>query len=174
MKHVTPIEVVPEIAPFTVFVDGISKAYAATGLRVGWGVGPPSIISRMRDVIGHVGAWAPKAEQIASAQWLDDAPANEAFVEDMRRRVKDRLQTLYDGLTAMHDRGLPVTAIPPQGAIYLTVRFDLIGRAGINRNEDIRKLLLDKARFAVVPFQSFDLTEEVGLVSALSRRGLAR
>ncbi|MFP2906262.1 pyridoxal phosphate-dependent aminotransferase [Pyxidicoccus sp. 3LFB2] len=55
VKHVTPIELVPEVAPYTVFVDGISKAFAATGVRVGWGVGPPSIIARMRDVLGPRG-----------------------------------------------------------------------------------------------------------------------
>lgn len=161
-KHVTPIELVPEIAPYTVFVDGISKAFAATGLRVGWGVGPPSIISRMRDVLGHVGAWAPKAEQVATAQWLDDVPANEAFLGDIRKRVEDRLQALYRGFEAMHSRGLPVRAIPPQGAIYLTVQFNLIGRGHLKTNEDIRRLLLEKAGFAVVPFQSFDLREESG------------
>ena len=47
-KHVTPVSLVPEMAPYTVFVDGISKAFAATGLRVGWGVGPPSIIHSAR------------------------------------------------------------------------------------------------------------------------------
>jgi aspartate aminotransferase len=40
-KHVTPVERVPELAPYTVFVDGISKAFAATGVRVGWTLGPP-------------------------------------------------------------------------------------------------------------------------------------
>jgi aspartate aminotransferase len=161
-KHVTPIELVPEIAPFTVFVDGVSKVFAATGIRVGWGVGPPSIVARMRDVLGHVGAWAPKAEQVATARWLDDVPASDAFVADMRKRVHERLQALYDGFMDMRARGLPVQAIAPQGAIYLSMQIDLIGKNGITTNEDIRKLLLEKAGFAVVPFQSFDLREESG------------
>nr|HRC85904.1 aminotransferase class I/II-fold pyridoxal phosphate-dependent enzyme [Thermoanaerobaculia bacterium] len=65
--HQTPVDLVPEVAPYTVFVDGISKAFAATGLRVGWSVGPPYLIQRMRDLLGHVGAWAPKPEQLATA-----------------------------------------------------------------------------------------------------------
>ena len=57
------------------------------------------------------------------------------------------------------------TAIAPQGAIYLSVRFDL--RAGARRraiatNEDIRKLLLEHAGLAVVPFQAFGLQEDSG------------
>lgn len=161
-RHVTPIELVPEIAPYTVFVDGISKAFAATGLRVGWGVGPPAIISRMRDVLGHVGAWAPKAEQVASARFLDDDAACDGFLGVMQTRVKERLDTLFEGLEALARRGLPVRAIAPQGAIYLTVQFDLVGKGGLRTNDDIRRLLLERAQLAVVPFQAFGFAGDSG------------
>jgi len=161
-KHVTPVELVPEVAPYTVFVDGISKAFAATGVRVGWGVGPPSIISRMKDVLGHVGAWAPKAEQVAVARFLDDVPATEAFLGTMRQRVDERLEALFRGFARMEEAGLPVRAIEPQGAIYLSVRFNLLGKGGLRTNDDIRKLLLEKADFAVVPFQAFGLAQDTG------------
>jgi aspartate aminotransferase len=162
VKHVTPVELVPEVAPYTVFVDGISKAFAATGVRVGWGVGPPSIIARMRDVLGHVGAWAPKAEQVAVARYLDDTQATEAFLKVMRERVDERLDALHCGFTRMREAGLPVQHIAPQGAIYLSVRFDLVGTGALKTNDDIRKLLLEKANFAVVPFQAFGLAEDTG------------
>jgi aspartate aminotransferase len=162
VKHVTPVELVPEMAHYTVFVDGISKAFAATGVRVGWGVGPPALISRMRDVLGHVGAWAPKAEQVATARYLDAVASNTAFLESMRRQVDVRLEALHQGFSRMRAAGLPVEAIAPQGAIYLSVRFDLVGKAGLKSNDDIRKLLLDKASFAVVPFQAFGLMEDTG------------
>ncbi|GMU00798.1 pyridoxal phosphate-dependent aminotransferase [Corallococcus caeni] len=161
-KHVTPVELVPEMAPYTVFVDGISKAFASTGVRVGWGVGAPTIISRMRDVLGHVGAWAPKAEQVATARYLDDTQATESFLQTMRQRVDARLEALYKGFQRMKDAGLPVDAIAPQGAIYLSVRFDVVGRGGLATNDAIRKHLLDKARFAVVPFQAFGLADDTG------------
>lgn len=161
-KHVTPVGLVPEMAPYTVFVDGISKAFAATGVRVGWGVGPPSIISRMKDLIGHTGAWAPRAEQVASARFLENVPAMERYLVEMRRGIEARLQTLHQGLMEIRARGLPVSDIAPQGAIYLSVRFDLIGRKGIRSNEDIRKLLLERAGFAMVPFQAFGLQDETG------------
>ncbi|NOK36878.1 aminotransferase class I/II-fold pyridoxal phosphate-dependent enzyme [Corallococcus exercitus] len=161
-KHVTPVELVPEMAPYTVFVDGISKAFAATGVRVGWGVGAPTLISRMRDVLGHVGAWAPKAEQVATARYLDDTKATEAFLQTMRQRVDARLEVLYKGFQRMKAAGLPVHAIAPQGAIYLSVRFDVVGKGGLTTNDAIRKHLLEKARFAVVPFQAFGLADETG------------
>ncbi len=62
--------------------------------------------------------------------------------------------------------GLPVDVVEPQGAIYLSARFPLIGRRWrgetIRTNERIRRLLLEEARFAVVPFQAFGLAEETG------------
>ena len=61
----------------------------------------------------------------------------------------------------MKDSGLPISAIPPQGAIYLSVRFDLIGK-GFATNEEIRAWILHHADVAIVPFQAFDMPEESG------------
>lgn len=164
--HVTPVSLVPEIAPFTILLDALSKAFCATGLRVGWGFMPPAVRRRMADILGHIGAWAPKPEQIATAALLDRPAAIHAFQEPMKRRVKERLDALYHGFMAMKRAGLPVDAIAPQGAIYLSVQFNLLGRTlrgrALASNEDIRRLLLEAARFAIVPFQAFGLQEETG------------
>lgn len=163
-RHYTPPQLVPESKRWTIFIDGISKAFAATGLRVGWTVGPPEVTSRMRDILGHVGAWAPRAEQVAVARYLGMNDEIEAFHDTMIREVRARLDLLYEGFESMRSEGLPVRAIVPQGAIYLSVRFDLTGRGAITTNEQIRKLLLEKAGFAVVPFQAFGLRDETGWV----------
>jgi aspartate aminotransferase len=161
-RHYTPPQLVPESLPYTIFVDGISKAFAATGLRVGWTVAPPLITSRMRDILGHLGAWAPRPEQIAVAKFLGMRDAIDEFHESMIRGVQLRLDLLYDRIEVMRREGLPVRAIAPQGAIYLSVQFDLVGRGGIATNEQIRRLLLDEAGFAVVPFQAFGLPQDSG------------
>jgi aspartate aminotransferase len=161
-RHETPVHLVPESAPYVVFVDGISKAFAATGLRVGWGVGPPAVISAIRDFLGHVGAWAPRAEQVATAEVLRDAAAVDAYGREFRAQLETRLDRLHQGFTAMHAAGLPVRHISPQGAIYLSVQFDLIGRRGFRTNDDVRSYLLREAGFAVVPFQAFGLVGETG------------
>ena len=159
-KHWAPPQVVPESAAYTIFVDGISKAFAATGLRVGWTVAPPAVTARMRDIIGHMGAWAPKAEQLAVASFLKQKDEIASFHEEMIRELRLRLDALYDGFMAMRRDGLPVHAIAPQGAIYLSVQFDLVDRFGTN--EEIRKFLLEQAGFAVVPFQAFGLKRDDG------------
>jgi len=158
VRHVTPPGLVPEIAPHTIILDAASKSFAATGMRVGWAVMPPAVRQRMADILGHVGAWAPRAEQVAMAELLDDDAAVTSYVAGMRTRVADRLDRLARGFAEMRAAGLPVDVIPPQGAIYLSVRFVMPGKT----NEQIRKLLLDDAGFAIVPFQAFGLAEDSG------------
>ncbi|HJW08332.1 MAG TPA: aminotransferase class I/II-fold pyridoxal phosphate-dependent enzyme, partial [Holophagaceae bacterium] len=165
-KHTTPINLVPESAPYVILLDALSKAFCATGMRVGWGLMPPAVRARMADILGHVGAWAPKAEQMATARLLDDPTTIKAFQAQLLPAVKQRLDALHKGFMSMKADGLPVEAIAPQGAIYLSVRFDLIGRTvkgvAIKTNEDIRRLLLEQAGLAIVPFQAFGLREETG------------
>lgn len=164
--HHTPIELVPEVAPYTLLLDALSKSFCATGLRVGWGFMPPAIRKRMADILGHVGAWAPKAEQVAAAALLDDPSAAHAFQTTMKAKIKARLDAAHAGFMAMKSDGFPVDAIAPQGAIYLSARFDLIGKTiagrALTTNEQIRRLLLEEAGLGIVPFQAFGLEEESG------------
>lgn len=158
--HATPVELVPESAPFTILVDGISKAFAATGLRVGWGVAPPHLILRMRDLLAHVGAWAPKPPQVAVASILSDTATAMRVAGSVKAAIDQRLAELDRGLSALAAEGLPVSHLPPAGALYLSVRFDLVDRFGDNRA--IRQHLLKEAGFAVVPFHAFGTDDKNG------------
>jgi aspartate aminotransferase len=160
-QHFTPPELIPEIAPYTLFVDGISKAFAATGLRVGWGIGPVDVISRMSAVLGHVGAWAPRAEQVATVGMLDDPEAIRAYHAVFLGQVQMRLDRLHAGIQAMKGRGLPVDSIPPMGAIYLTARIHPFGET-LHTNDDVRRYVLEQAGIGLVPFQAFGSTEDEG------------
>ncbi|UQA57615.1 pyridoxal phosphate-dependent aminotransferase [Polyangium aurulentum] len=165
-RHATPVELVPEVAPYTLLLDALSKSFCATGMRVGWGFMPPAVRRRMADILGHVGAWAPKAEQVATAMLLDAPDAMREFLSASQAKVKERLDALHAGFSAMKSSGLPVDAIAPQGAIYLSAKFDWIGKTikgrSIKTNDEIRRLLLEEAGLAVVPFQAFGLREENG------------
>jgi aspartate aminotransferase len=166
MQPIAPAGLVPECAPYVVMLDAISKSLAATGMRVGWAVAAPAVTQRMSDLLGHVGAWAPKAEQVATANFLDDAAAFKEFRLEMHRRLSQRLDMAFKGLEALRAKGLPVEAIAPEGTLYLSARFDLFGRVvdgkPLATNEDIRRLLLQRAGVAVVPFQAFGLAREDG------------
>jgi aspartate aminotransferase len=165
-RHFMPAALVPESAPWVIELDGISKSLAATGLRVGWVLAAPELTRRMKALLGHMGAWAPRPEQVALAEFLLDAEAMREFQADMNERVRQRLSALYDGFDRMRLDGYPVECISPQGAIYLSLRLDLVGREvsgqRLDSNEAIRRLLLDRAGMAVVPFQAFGLAEDTG------------
>jgi aspartate aminotransferase len=166
-EHVSPPGLLPEMARFTILVDGISKAFAATGLRVGWGVGPTDVISKMSALMGHVGAWAPRPEQVATAALLDDPAAIRQFHETFKRALQSRLDRLYEGLEALKARGLPVDAVPPMGAIYVAARIHPFSRrtpegVELKTNEDVRTFLLDAAGIAAVPFQAFGWKKDDG------------
>ncbi|HEX9164437.1 MAG TPA: aminotransferase class I/II-fold pyridoxal phosphate-dependent enzyme [Gemmatimonadales bacterium] len=164
--HAHPVALVPESAPWVISLDGISKAFAATGLRVGWSYAAPAVTARMRDFLGHVGAWAPRAEQVAAASFLRNRAAVEAFRARMDAGVRARLEALHQGFDALRAEGLPVDCVQPQGAIYLSLQIDLVGRTidglPVASNEDIRRLLLEEAGVAAVPFQAFGLAEDTG------------
>ena len=167
VEHVTPSGLVPEMAAYTIYIDGISKVFAATGLRVGWSAGPADVIERMSAILGHVGAWAPRAEQVATVAMLDDREATSAFLARYRPAVSSRLASLHDGFHAMQLEGLPVESLPPMGAIYLTVRIAPFGKRTpggqrLDTNEQVRAYLLEAADFAAVPFQAFGMAGESG------------
>jgi aspartate aminotransferase len=166
-KHVDPVSLRPEMEPYTVYVDGVSKAFAATGIRVGWVVGPDDIVQRMSNLLGHVGAWAPRAEQMATAPFLGADDAVREYRQQITRGLEQRLNALHEALASMRAGGLPVDAIEPMGAIYLSARFDLNGRrtrsgTTLRTNEEIRRYLLQEAGLALVPFQAFGGREENG------------
>lgn len=160
IKHVDPVSLRPEVAPYVIYVDAISKAFASTGLRVGWAIGPQDVIRPMNDVIGHVGAWAPRAEQVATAKFLSDGAAVDRYIDHMRKEATLRLDAVHDGLSALQRDGLPVESIRPQGAIYVSARFALHGSRTakgetLESDEDVRRFLLREAGLAVVPFSAF-------------------
>lgn len=167
VEHVDPVSLRPEIARYTVYIDGISKAFASTGVRVGWVVAPTDIIDRMNNFLQHVGTWAPRAEQVATARLLMASDAIDAYRQELVAGAQARLTALHDGLKALRAAGHPVDAVAPQGAIYLSGQFALMGRTTpdgtvLETNEDVRRWLLRTAGFAVVPFNAFGATGETG------------
>ncbi|GAB4248535.1 MAG: pyridoxal phosphate-dependent aminotransferase [Vicingaceae bacterium] len=159
-QHFDPVSLNPAMKNYTIFVDGISKAFAATGVRVGWAFGPSKIINKMRSILSHVGAWSPKAEQVATAAFLNNDDAIDKYLDSFKLNIEKRLNGFYKGFTSLKESGYPVDAIAPQAAIYLTVKIDLRGKTTSEGNtldtmEAVTQYILDKAKVALVPFYAF-------------------
>ena len=166
----TPPELVPEIAPYTIMLDAASKSFAATGMRVGWAVMPPAARQRMADILGHVGAWAPKAEQVAMAALLDDEPRDRRATSAPCEPRSGAPGTAGRGFEAMRRDGLPVEVIPPQGAIYLSVRLVMPGK---HQRTD-PQAAAGRGGLRGGPLSGLRAEGGQRLVSHLGRRGLAR
>jgi aspartate aminotransferase len=160
--HLTPPQVRPEMARYTLFSDAISKCFAATGLRVGWMVGPPHIVAKVKALMTHMGAWGPRPEQLATSKLLRDPDAIQRFLNGFKAQVKERLDLLYSTFSRLKKEGLPVDVIAPEGAMYLSVKLDLLGKEGFETVNDIRTFLLEKADCAVIPFDCFGDTVNLG------------
>jgi aspartate aminotransferase len=159
-KHYDPISLRPELRDYTIFIDGLSKTFAATGVRVGWAFGSKYIIDKMKSILTHVGAWAPKAEQIATAKFLKNDSEVDTYLESFKDELNYRLVEFYKGFSDLKAEGFKVDAIAPQAAIYLTVKFDLHGMKKadgkvLETTKDITSYLLNEAKLAIVPFYAF-------------------
>ncbi len=159
-EHFDPVNLRPELREYVIYIDGISKSFAATGVRVGYAYGPAIVMDKMKSILGHVGAWAPKAEQIATAGYLKQTDQVYGFMHELKHRIQKSLDVLYHGFKELKSDGFAVDAIEPMGAIYLSVKMDLAGRTTpdgqvLHTSKDITFYILSEAKLAVVPFSAF-------------------
>lgn len=158
--HHNPVTINPAMKEFTIFIDGISKAFAATGVRVGWAMGPAEVLLKMRAINSHVGAWAPMAEQKAVAKYLLRTEDLDNYFSSFKSEINFRLQNIFAGLQQMKAAGFTVDAIAPEAAIYLTIQIDYAGKTTADgkllaTQADVTSYILDEAKLAIVPFYCF-------------------
>lgn len=158
--HFDPVSLYPELKPYTIYIDGTSKCFAATGVRVGWSFGPSEIINKMKALLGHIGAWAPKPEQQAVSVLLNHHQEVDDFVNNFKGRIAESLTILHNGIQKLKNSGFKVESIQPMGAMYLTVKLDYLGSkkpdgTEIKDTSDLVFYLIDEAGIALVPFSAF-------------------
>lgn len=158
--HYNPVSLRPAMKDYTVFIDAISKVFAATGVRVGWALGPSEIINKMKALLGHVGAWAPMAEQKAVARYLYQKENIDRYLKEFKQKIEERLKGIYVGLMELKKEGFPIDSLNPQAAIYLTLKVDLVGKIKatgekIENQSEVTAYLLNEAKLAIVPFYAF-------------------
>ncbi|MNY08857.1 Aspartate aminotransferase [compost metagenome] len=165
-EHINPVSLRPELKDFVIYIDGISKCLSATGVRVGWAFGPEKIVGKMKALLGHIGAWAPKAEQVAVAKYFKNNGLVDQFLTSFKKQVQESLDALYDGFQQLKAEGFAVDAVVPMGAIYLTLKIDYIGKTTpsgdlLKNSADVNFYLIKEAQTALVPFSAFGTDESV-------------
>ncbi|QCX52460.1 pyridoxal phosphate-dependent aminotransferase [Elizabethkingia sp. JS20170427COW] len=159
-EHFNPVSLFPEMKEYTIYIDGISKCLAATGVRVGWGFGPSLVIKKMAALLTHVGAWSPKPEQEATARFYENPENVDHFVEGYKAKLQQSLKVLHQGIQDLKSEGLSVDSIQPMGALYLTIKLDYIGATKpdgsiIENSSDLVFYLIKEGGVALVPFSAF-------------------
>lgn len=127
----------------TVVLNGFSKAYAMTGWRLGYAVGPKEIIKQMTKVHQYAIMCAPTTSQYAAIEALKNGDSD---VEEMVNSYDARRRLLVDGF-----RKMGLDCFEPLGAFYV---FPGIQKTGLSTDEFVMKLL-EEQKVAVVPGTAF-------------------
>ncbi len=155
-EHRGIVQVVPEMKPRTIVVNGHSKAYAMTGWRIGYAAGPLEVIKAASSLQSHTTSNPNSIAQAAAAVALEDTEHERAEVERMRAEFERRRDGIVDGLRAIPGVELPVA---PEGAFYAFP--DVSGLYGKGRfaeakgSVEFAKICLDEGHVALVPGAAF-------------------
>jgi len=170
--HVSIASFGDDIKRRTVVVNGVSKAYAMTGWRIGYAAGEPDVIKAMIDIQSHVTSHATSIAQRAAVAALSGGEAEIlAMAAEFDRRRRLALERLA---------GVPgFTCARPAGAFYLFPDVTgLVGRGSGGRrlegSSDLALALLEEAHVGVVPGEAFGAPGHLRLSYALSRERLGQ
>jgi aspartate aminotransferase len=163
-QHVSFARLGPEAAARTFVVDGVSKAYAMTGWRIGYCAGDADIIAAAIRYQDHTTSCASAVGQAAA---LAAITGPQEPVEVMRRAFEERRGVLLEKLARLSR----ISVHAPQGAFYAFVNVERLGEAGAD-DVALCTRLLDEARTALVPGSAFGAPRHVRLSFATSTERL--
>jgi aspartate aminotransferase len=155
-KHVSAAAIAPGLRNRILTVNGVSKAYAMTGWRIGWGAGPRELIDAMAVVQSQVTSCASSIGQAAAVAALTGPQDEIDLRKDAFRRRRDALVIALNEIPGIHCR-------VPNGAFYVFPRLKaLLGtmtpdRVPLRSDVDIVDYFLNSAHVALVPGSAFGM-----------------
>lgn len=171
-KFVTPAQVEPGLKERTLTMNGVSKSYAMTGWRIGYGAGPVELIKAMGKLQSQSTSNPTSISQYAALAALEGP---QDYLETSRAVFQRRRDLVVEGLNKCPGIVCPV----PQGAFYVypSIR-DLIGKTSaagtvISDDEAFATALLDETGVAVVFGAAFGLSPHFRISYATSDEVLA-
>ncbi len=173
LKFYTIAEVEPKLYDRTLTVNGVSKAYAMTGWRIGFAGGPKEIIKAMAKVQGQTTSGASSISQAAAAAALN---GDQSFLKEWRKTFQERRDAVVSALSKIEGLACDV----PQGAFYVFATCNgIIGKKTaegrvIKTDADFCDFLLEKHLVAVVPGAEFGASPCFRISYALSKETLAK
>ena len=171
-KFVSPAQVEPRLYARTLTCNGVSKAYAMTGWRIGYAAGPEALIAAMRKVQSQT-----TSNPCSISQWaaLEALEGPQAFLQDNQTLFKGRRDLVVAGLNAIDGITCPI----PEGAFYVYPSIaGLIGKTTpggkvIETDEDFAIALLEDTGVAAVFGAAFGLSPNFRISYATSETQLS-
>lgn len=165
-EHISIASLNDKIKELTIVINGVSKAYAMTGWRIGYAAADEKIIKCMSNLQSHATSNPCSISQYASVEAID---GDQASVEEMKKHFVERRDYMAEKINSING----LSCRKPEGAFYIMVNFkDLLGKEiegiKINNSMDMANLLLDKVNVAVVPGIAFGVDEYFRLSYATS------
>jgi aspartate aminotransferase len=153
----------PDLYPRTIVLNGVSKAYAMTGWRIGYAGGPADLIKAMKKVQSQSTSNPTSIAQVAAEAALN---GDQSCISEMNAAFKRRHDLLLEGLNAIDG----INCIAGDGTFYLFPNVQgLIDRLdGVNDDMQLTSYLVDHAGVALVPGSAFGLPGHVRLSFATS------
>jgi aspartate aminotransferase len=158
--------VCPELYDRTVTTNGVSKAYAMTGWRIGYCAGPANLIAAMATIQGQSTSNPSSIAQKASIAALN---GDQGCVREMNRHFKQRHDYLVQDLNRLPG----VSCLPAAGTFYAFANVEgAMQKMKVPNDEAFAELLLEKAGVAVVPGSGFGAPGHMRLSFACSMETL--
>lgn len=150
-KHYSIAALKAEFKDITVIINGVSKAYAMTGWRLGYSVGPKYIMDAASSLQGHITSNTNSITQKAAIAAL---VKDDGSIENMRKEFEERKAFMHAELNKI----AKVTTTAPQGAFYIMVNIDYYlkhNTKGLKNDVELCSYLLEEAKIAIVPGSAF-------------------
>lgn len=152
----------PELSDRTIVVNGVSKAYAMTGWRIGYAAGPTAIIAAMKKIQSQSTSNPCSISQAAAEVALN---GDQTCIKEMIRAYKERHDYIVRELKEMPG----LTCQPGDGTFYLLVGVEsLLKRANMKDDVEFSEYLLNEAEVAVIPGTAFGIPNYIRLSYATS------
>ncbi len=157
-KHISIASISPEIKERTITINGVSKAYAMTGWRIGYLGAPKNIAKGILDFQGHMTSNPNSIAQYATIAALE---MDKGIIESMRKEFEKRRDYMYEALSKIKGFKLPPK---PEGAFYIYVNIEEFKMTSL----EFADYVLEKAHVAIVPGAAFGMENFVRLSYANS------
>lgn len=161
----------PDLADRTIVINGVSKAHAMTGWRIGWGIAPPELIQAMIAVQGQITSGACSISQAAA---LEAVTGDQSHIAERQDAFRDRRDFVVQTLNAIP--GIDCTM--PDGAFYVFPSCQaLLGHKTpegqtLETDADFCAYVLASTSLAIVPGRAFGLPGHFRLSYAYARADL--